>query len=189
MTAALAHLRQQLMSNRTVLCTGNPDNPDLLAHGFRQIYPDATFIHKSNGWDLTDQSADNKTRLQELFSKHNTFINASFIAPFVQSYLLELCAQSVKHCDVFNIGSTHEYDGRGYKDYAESKLDLRNKSLVLNTYRFRTHHIILGGIKRQHQTETDSWLSINDICNMVPWLINQKFLVPLICLDQPKQAW
>jgi len=189
MTIALERLRQQLMSDRKVLCTGNPNNPELLAHGFQKIFPEATFIYKSNGWDFTDQSADFTQRLKELFLKHNTFINASFVAPFVQSYLLELCAQSVKHCDVFNIGSTHEYDGLGYKEYTESKLDLRSKSLLLNTYRFKTHHIILGGIKRQQRTDTVDWLSIDDICNIVPWLMNQQFAVPIICLDQPKKAW
>ncbi len=144
----LAQLREKLMSNRKVICTGNPSDPSTLASGFKKIFPDATFIHRSAGWDLTDQSTESRTKLKELFSQHNTFINASYIAPHVQSYLLEVCDQSVKFCDVFNIGSTHEYDNLGRADYTQSKLDLRDKSLQLNTYRFRTHHIMVGRIKK-----------------------------------------
>ena len=189
MNDSLAHVRQTLMSNQKVLCTGNPDNPSLLAHGFRKIFPDATFIHKTNGWNLTDQSTDNTQRLREIFLKHNTFINASYIGPSVQSYLLEVCAENVKYCDVFNIGSTNEYDGLGSAEYVESKLALRTRSLQLNSYRFKTHHIMLGGIDRQQSPDTVDWLTIDEICNIVPWILCQKFEVPLICLDQPKQLW
>jgi hypothetical protein len=186
---SLEQVRQKVMSTQKVLCTGNPNNPSLLAHGFQKIFPDATFIHKSNGWNLLDQSSDNTQRLQEVFSKHNTFINASYIAPCVQSYLLEVCAASVKYCNVFNIGSTNEYDGLGSSEYVGSKLNLRTKSLQLNSYRFKTHHIMLGGIDRQQSPDTADWLSIDEICNIVPWILRQRFQVPLICLDQPKQPW
>jgi len=178
----VAALREKLMSNRKVICTGNPNNPATLASGIQKLFPTATFIHLSNGWDLRDQSADMQDRLKKLFSGHNTFINASFIAPYVQSFLLDMCNQSVKFCDVFNIGSTHEYDNLGPDNYKKSKIDLRNKSLELNTYRFQTHHVILGKIG-------GVGLDIATICNIIPWIINQPFKVPLICIDQPKIPW
>jgi hypothetical protein len=185
----IAQLREKLMLNRTVLCTGNPSNPSTLASGFKKIFPHITFIHRDAGWDLTDQSPASKERLKKLFAQHNTFINASYIAPYVQSYLLETCNQSVKHCDVFNIGSTHEYDGIGSLEYQQSKLDLRNKSLQLNTYRFQTHHVILGGIQKEHSSGTIDWLEIPTICNLITWIIEQPFDIPMICIDQPKTPW
>jgi hypothetical protein len=185
----IAHLREKLMSDRTVLCTGNPANPMALASGFIKIFPKITFIHRSAGWDLTDQSTEAKAKLKEVFSRHNTFINASYIAPNVQSYLLELCNQSVKFCDVFNMGSTHEYDNLGRNEYKQSKLDLRDKSLQLNSYRFRTHHIMLGGIKKESDPSTENWLDIADICSLIPWITGQPFDVPLICIDQFKSPW
>jgi len=177
------------MSNRKVICTGNPDRISTLASGFKKLFPTATFMHLSSGWDLTDHSQESQEKLQKIFSQHNTFINASYIAPNVQSYLLETCNQSVKFCDVFNIGSTHEYDGLGNLEYQQSKLDLRNKSLQLNTYRFRTHHIILGGIRKVSVPDTENWIDIPNICNLIPWILEQPFEVPIICIDQPKAPW
>lgn len=185
----LAALRTKLMSDRKIICTGNPNRSSTLASGFKKIFPEITFIHLGTGWDLTDQSLEAQQSLKELFSKHNTFINASYIAPYVQSYLLDICNQSVKFHDVFNIGSTHEYDGFGSIEYQQSKLDLRNKSLQLNTYRFRTHHIALGKIRKESDSDTTDCLDISTICNIVPWIISQPFAVPFICIDQPKGAW
>jgi len=189
----IASLRQKLMSDRKILCTGNPNNLQTLASGFKKIFPNITFIHRTAGWDLTDQSVESQEKLKTLFSKHNTFINASYIGPGVQSRLLEICNQSVKHCDVFNIGSTHEYDGLGSVEYQQSKLDLRNKSLMLNTYRFQTHHIILGQINKNETLGNNSTMqnaiNIDTICNTIPWIIKQPFRVPLICIDQNKTPW
>lgn len=184
----LSSLRETLMATRKVVCTGNPNNPNTLAHGIKKIFPTTTFIHASAGWDLTDQSADAQEKLKHLFSRHNTFINASYIAPYVQSFLLDLCNQSVKFCDVFNIGSTHEFDG-GLIEYQQSKLNLRNKSLQLNSYKFQTQHIICGGISNTTNPETIDYLSIDNICNLIPWIIKQPFKVPLICIDHPKLPW
>jgi len=176
-------IRTKIMQPRKIVCTGNPDDPTKLASGFKKLFPDAAFIHRSNGWNLTDHSLIAQTKLKELFSKHNTFINASYIAPGVQEFLLDVYNQSVKIGDVFNIGSTHEYDELGKPEYTKSKLDLRNKSLRLNTYRFQTHHIILG------QIHGDEGLGIDTICDIVPWIMYQSFKVPLICVDHPKAPW
>jgi hypothetical protein len=90
---------------------------------------------------------------------------------------------------VFNIGSTHEYDNLGLSDYIQSKLDLRNKSLQLNTYRFRTHHVMVGRIKKISDPESNDGLDIPTICNTIPWIMQQSFNVPLICIDQRKTPW
>lgn len=189
----LAEMRHRLMLNRKVLCTGNPDNPSTLASGFKKIFSNITFLYKGAGWDLTDQSEYTKHKLKLLFSQHNTFINASYIGPGVQLDLLNLCNQSVKHCDVFNIGSTHEYDNLGSAEYQQSKLELQRQSLKLNSYRFRTHHIILGQICKKLNSTVDladsNGLNIDLICSIIPWIIQQPFNVPLICIDQPKMPW
>jgi len=182
-------LRKKLMSNRKVICTGNPNNANTLASGIKILFPDTTFVHQSNGWDLKDRSEFFQKKLKNLFENHNTFINASYIGPGVQSYLLELCHQSVTFCDVFNIGSTHEYDGLGSVEYQQSKLNLRHDSLRLNSYRFQTHHIVLGGIKMQSKPETQDWLDISTICEVIPWILAQPFKIPLIAIDQPKAPW
>lgn len=181
--------RQQAMAHRRVLCTGNPDDPTTLASGVRKLYPDATFIHRSTGWDLTDMSDAAVERLKAIFAQHNTFINASYIAPGVQQKLLEICSQSVKFCDVVNIGSTNEYDGLGSAEYSQSKISLRECSLKLNTFRFKTHHIVLGGINKTQDPTTADWLTIDTICSTIPWILAQPFNVPILAVDQFKAPW
>ena len=171
------------MSERKVLCTGNPDKTGNIAHGVRKIWPNATFISKSSGWDFKQLDEE---KLSEVFKKHNTFINCSYVAPGIQKKLLDICHGSVKFCDVVNIGSTHELTGEGSGGYSESKNALKNASLEYNTFRFQTTHIILGGIKVAEHPE---WLTVEEIAETIQWCIIQRFKVPLISIIQPKQAW
>jgi hypothetical protein len=176
----LDSIRQKVFSDRKVICTGNPDQEGTIANAVKTLFPNATFIHLTNGWDLT--RLENDVRLTKIFGEHNTFINASYIGPYVQNRLLDVCRASVKFCDVFNIGSTHEYDGLGTEEYKQSKLDLRNKSLAYNTFRFKTHHIIVGLIG-------SNGLTVDQIVSIITWIINQEYNIPLIAIDQPKDPW
>jgi hypothetical protein len=176
----VGEIRQRYFAKRKVICTGNPNKQGTIASAIKTLFPDTVFLHLSNGWDLTDRNLDDK--LMDVFAKHNTFINASYIAPDVQNRLLELCKNSVKFCDVFNIGSTHEYDGLGTEEYKQSKLLLRENSLILNTFRFKTHHIIVG--KLSHRD-----ISVEQIADLIYWIMQQKFEVPIIAIDQSKQSW
>jgi hypothetical protein len=182
----LIELRQKLMSNRKVICTGNPDNSFTIAHGIRKLYPDATFLHRSNGWNLTDTSLESNIKQQ--FAGHNTFINASYIGPGVQCRLLELCNQSVKFCDVINIGSTHEYDKLESTCYQESKLNLRNLSLSLNTFRFKTCHLILGHLNTSIEAHARQ-IKIDTVCNTISWIFEQSFDVTMMSIDSKKAPW
>lgn len=183
----ILELKTTLMLNKKVLCTGNPSRPYTIASGIKKIYPNATFIHQSNGWNLKDNNQI--TELKSLFSKHNIFINASYIAPFVQSTLLEICNQSVKFCNVFNIGSTHEYDGEGTPEYIQSKLHLRDLGLKFNSFRFNTHHLILGHIEDQNTQGFYSRISIDTVCETIQWIEQQHFKIPIMAIDNPKKPW
>lgn len=180
-------LRHRVMSTRTVICTGNPDAPYSIASGVKKLYPNATFIHKSNGYDLTDESQYDT--ISALFKKHNTFINASYVSPYTQTKLLELYNRSVKFADVFNIGSAYEYMDGGDDVYRQSKLNLREVSLNLNTFRFKTCHVIVGGIKQSDAEEFSKWLDVDEICQVIDWVTNQRFGVPIISMEQPKKSW
>lgn len=185
-TQALELLRRKFMAERRVLCTGNPDRKYSIAQGVKKLYPNATFIHKSNGWDLTDPGCE--SAVKQLFKQHNLFINASYIAPGVQTRLLEWCSQTSKYCDVVNIGSTHEYDGGGDKDYQDSKKNLRDLSLSLNTYRFKTCHLILGHLSTSDDSSARQ-LSIDSVCKMIPWVFEQPFEIPILAIDNKKDPW
>jgi len=181
--------RQQLMSNRQVVCTGNPLRPGTLASGFVKIFPNAIFLCRSTGWDLSNIDEACKARLSEVFSTCNTFLNCSYVAPEVQTTLLESCYNSVKFCDVINIGSTNEYDGLGSKNYQAAKVNLRTKSLQLNSFRFNTCHLIVGGIKNDSSDLKSTWLDIDLICNTAVEIWNRPYLTPIMAMDQHKEPW
>jgi NADP-dependent 3-hydroxy acid dehydrogenase YdfG len=187
----LKKIRTQYFSSRKVICTGNPLKENTIASGIKKLYPEATFLCRSTGWDLQNLTPDKISQLKSQFKQHNTFINASYIAPGVQTSLLELCNQSAKHYEVVNIGSTHEYDGLGHEIYTQSKNLLREKSLSLNTFRFETHHVVVGGIKKHDTPNAQHWISIDEICQTIQWVIGQdhRLKIPMIVIDQPKQPW
>lgn len=185
----LINARAKLMLNRRVICTGNPDRVGTLAHGFRKIFPEAVFLCTSTGYDLNDHSQSMIDRLQKAFTGCNTFLNCSYIAPGVQPWLLQVCHDSLKFCDVVNIGSTHEYDGLGHQSYQRSKLDLRALSLRLDTFRFRTYHVILGGIKNDNTEVKKNWLDIDLICHEIVSLWTKPYHQPIVSMDQNKAPW
>ena len=175
----MTNIRDIVMSKRYVLCTGNPDK-NTIASGIRQVFPNTTFIHKSNGYNLEDMSEQDILQVKECMKKHNCFINASYISPNTQLTLLNLYFESVKMGEVFNVGSTHEYDNLGGEEYKKSKLTLRNRSLELNNYRINTTHVIVGTINL-----------ITPVCiaNIILWITQQDIKIPIIGIDQEKGAW
>tara|TARA_A100001011_G_C14293721_1_gene837406 strand:+ start:1941 stop:2513 length:573 start_codon:yes stop_codon:yes gene_type:complete len=179
-------LRNHSMKKRKVLCTGNPDSKGTIASGVREIWPDTTFIHFSNGFDFL-ALGDKEKELENLFKTHNTFINASYVGG-VQEKLLRLCNKNMTIGDVFNIGSTHEYDNLGDEDYAKNKIELRRISLELNSFRFQTCHIVMGGID-VGTPETAGWVKPVTIAETIKWITEQQIKIPIIGIDQPKQPW
>jgi|TARA_B100001094_G_scaffold233091_1_gene227975 hypothetical protein len=171
----MQQLRELVMSNRMVLCTGNPDRQGSIASGIREVFPNTTFIHRSNGYDLT------KVSIKDIMSKHNCFINTAYIEHGMQLKLLNDYFESVKIGEVFNIGSTHEYDNLSKdKDYAVNKIMLRNRSLELNNYRINSIHIVLG--------EKNKITPIR-VAKLIKWITEQEMKFPIIGFDHPKQAW
>ena len=90
--------------------------------------------------------------------------------------------------EVYNIGSTNEYDGLGPEKYKNNKLELRETSLKLNSFRFQTTHIVMGGIDTG-LPETADWIKPIKLVEMIKWMTEQKFKIPIIGIDQPKQPW
>lgn len=176
--------RDKFMSSRKVICTGDPSNPKHIASGIKKVWPDATFIYKSNGYDLDTE----QEKIKEQLSKHNTFINASYINSEAQVKLLEMCAEAMPIGDVYNIGSSHEYDNLGPEEYKNAKLKLRDKSLSLNSFRFQTCHIIVGGIDRGRE-DTKGWIEPIEIAELIKWTTTLRYKIPVIGIDQPKKPW
>jgi|TARA_R110000822_G_scaffold127113_1_gene262368 hypothetical protein len=183
----ILQVRNRVMQDRKVLCTGNPNRKGTIASGVREVWPNATFIHLSNGYDFWNLS-EKEHEIQTLFKTHNTFINASYVNG-VQTKLLDICSKNMIVGDAFNIGTTHEYDGLGSDSYKKNKLELRDKSLELNSFRLQTCHIVMGGVDTGIE-ESQNWVKPKKIAEMIKWVTEQDTIkIPIIGIDQPKQPW
>tara|TARA_B100000424_G_C22849404_1_gene453019 strand:+ start:127 stop:699 length:573 start_codon:yes stop_codon:yes gene_type:complete len=183
----ISKVRNRVMEKRKILCTGNPNKIGTIASGVKELWPDATFIHRSNGYDFWNLG-DKLEELKGLFKNHNTFINASYVDG-VQTKLLDICNLNMIVGDVFNIGSTNEYDNLSSEIYKNHKLALRELSLKLNTYRFQTCHIVMGGIDTGIEERKD-WIKPKKIAEVIKWIMEQEtFKIPIMGIDQPKQPW
>ena len=176
--------RNIIKKERKIICTGNPSDPKNIAHGVKKIFKNVTFVHKSMGIDLTKDI----DKFLSVLKNHNTFINASYISPNTQINLLSHAADNMKLGQIFNIGSTNEYDKLGETSYSDSKNKLKTKSLQLNNFRVQTTHIILGGIDIGTQ-QTNNWIKPIDVAELIFWITQQIHTIPLIALDQNKKPW
>jgi hypothetical protein len=89
-----------------ILITGNPDKG--LAKALSKIYPDATFVSRSNGYDLTTK--DGYKKLSDLVISHDIFINSSALWKFNQTMILDnvykKCVELKHPMRIISIGST-----------------------------------------------------------------------------------
>lgn len=189
MNDAIQKARTRMMADRKIICTGNPYRNGTLAHGFKKLFPNAVFLCRSTGWNLDNMNPVDLDRLRSVFQGCNTFLNCSYIKPGIQETLLDLCHDTLKFCDVINIGSTHEYDGSGDPEYRDSKINLRNKSLLLDSFRFSTCHLILGKLQNNDTSKNETVLDIDQVCKTIIWIWQQPFHVPIMTIDQKKAAW
>lgn len=182
----LSELRKLATSPQRILCTGNPDREYTIASAVRALYPAADFISSSTGYDLTGDLTEFKNKL----GSYNVLINASHIRPGTQLNILNACSDVWRYGHVINIGSSSEYNPDTYSspEYARAKLALRNRSLELNTYRFRTTHIVLGGLHTS-RPGTDSWLEVAQVADVIKWVLTADFNVPIIGVEPTQTPW
>ena len=73
--------------------------------------------------------------------------------------------------------------------YKKNKLELRDKSLELNSFRLQTCHIVMGGVDTGIE-ERQNWVKPKKIAEMIKWVTEQDTIkIPIIGIDQPKQPW
>lgn len=177
----LKQLRQRLVSQQNILCTGNPADEFTIASGIQKVFPHANFISRSNGWDLSGDL----TEFKQLIQKYTVFINASRIENGCQLRLLNAAAESLKYGHLVSIGSCTEYLTQ-QTDYSRAKLALQQRSLELYSYRLRTTHIVLGGLQDLNHPD---WLPAETLANTIKWVLEQPFDIPIIGVEPEKDPW
>jgi len=182
-----------------ILCTGNPDSSRNLAYTVKKHFPDAKFIHKSNGYDLLTEHG--LKLFQDEITNYDVFLNCSYIDINVQESLLKITFSKWfgRTGHVFNIGSVVEFMAQFHDPlvltkinadipYMNSKLNLKKASAILGSTDFKSTYIILGGFKDVADT-TDPRLDPTRILETIKWILNSKeFTVPIIGIVGPMKT-
>jgi hypothetical protein len=162
-----------------ILCTGNPK--DGIAKSLQTIYPNATFISRSNGYDLT--TPQGLAKFREILPNYDVFINHSQLVDDTQRVLLSCANELWMSGHVVNIGSVLEFKKWEFIEpaAAEEKRKLRDLSLELSTEFFKTTHLIVGGL----QSCNDDPLRIHTdrIAETIKWVLENENHIPLLYVD------
>ncbi len=170
------------MNNFKVLCTGNP-NKTGIAKEVAKIFPNATFVSLSSGYDLlTDEGQE---KFKKIINDFNVFINVSQLSNNTQEKLLRIAHNKGMKGHVFNIGSIAEYKRWEWYDtnYTNEKRQLREASLELCSQFFKTTHIVVGGFK-DSSNENPNRMDPSEIVKTIEYILNSKVNIPLIGIEK-----
>ena len=172
------------MKDLRVLCTGNPLDRGI-AMATKKVFPNAEFISRTNGFDLSFPNAKDEQKFREKLKDYNLFINNVFVRQGVQEYLLRIVREEWTEGHVFNIGSLDEHKKWAGNDlpYTLDKLKLRESSLELGNEVFKTTHIVVGGFQALTVGTTPTMDPIH-IANTIKWIAEAEFEVPIFAIEQ-----
>lgn len=178
-----------------VLITGNKEKG--LASALHDIWPMATFVSRSNGYDLTRD--DCWESVAQLALEHDVFINNSALWRFNQTMLLEKvykrCVDERHDIRIVCIGSTVDRGTKGSDwIYQQEKKALRSycKSLnLLSTWNGgpRVSLVSLGSLSNvQHKHPDRTCMPVTSAARFVRWVVEQppELVVNEVSID-PRQ--
>jgi len=163
-----------------ILITGNKNFG--IAKELFQLYPDATFVSRSTGIDLTSQVGQSK--LADLSLEHDIFINCSALWKFNQTVLLEtvykICFNAKHDIHIINIGSTTDRvkNGKAWLYNAEKKA-LRDYSNTLGISGVwdrgpKISYISFGTLSNNQEKHPDRrTMNITQAAQYIKWIMDQ----------------
>lgn len=163
-----------------ILITGNKEKG--LAKELFKIYPNATFLSRSSGFDLNDKETQEK--VSELALNYDIFINNSALYRFNQTNLLHSVFKVSKEANhnihIVNIGSTVDRYSKGTDWlYAAEKKALQYFSDSLSKMSVwqkapRVTLISFGSLSNVQEKHPDrACMDIYEAATYVKWLIDQ----------------
>ena len=172
------------MKSFKVLCTGNPLDRGI-AMAVKKVFPDADFISRTNGFDLTFPNSGDEQRFRDKIKGYNVFINNAHIQRGTQEKLLRIVREHWSEAHVFSIGSLDEHNKWTGPDmeYANEKRQLREASLELGDESFKTTHIVVGGFQALTKG-SDICMDPIHIAKTIEWILEADFEVPLIAIEK-----
>ena len=163
-----------------MLITGNKNFG--LAKELYKIFPDAEFVSRSNGYDLT--LLESQLSCAQLALKHPTFINVSALWKFNQTLLLDqvykLCLEKKHNIHIICIGSTTDRvkNGKVWLYNAEKKA-LRDYCNTLSLSSVwgnspKVTYVSFGTLSNnQHKHPDRRCIDINKAANYIKWIVDQ----------------
>lgn len=167
-----------------ILCTGNPEHIGI-AQEIKKIFPDADFISRSNGYDLSTPEGIDK--LKEILKNYNVFINNAHIGRNVQSLILSIIRTEWTMGHVFNIGTIDEYKKwlpANPENYKEAN-ELKELGLLLTDENFKVTHMTVGAFKSSSKPQGIKYgMDPKHIALTINWVLNADFQIPVIGVEQ-----
>jgi len=163
-----------------ILITGNPTKG--LAGSLHALWPNATFVSRSNGWDLTKSNLIEN--LARMCIEYDVFINNSALWKFHQTLVLETvykAAKLAKHdLKIVCIGSTTDRTTKGSDWlYQQEKKALRSYCNSLNITGVwsggpTVSYISFGTLSNNQSKHPDrTCMDIDLAASYVKWVVDQ----------------
>lgn len=165
-----------------LLVTGNPSYG--LAKSLANLYPDATFISRSNGYDLT--SKDGIQKLENIIRDYNVFINSSALWKFNQTLVLESvykkCVEEKHDIRIICIGSTTDRVKKAtswlYNAEKKALRDYANSLSLMGVWQGgpKVSLISFGSLSNvQDKHPERKCLEISRAANYIKWILDQPY--------------
>jgi NADP-dependent 3-hydroxy acid dehydrogenase YdfG len=163
-----------------ILITGNPEKG--LALSLSKLYPDATFVSRSNGYDLTTK--DGYKKLADQITEFDVFVNSSALWKFNQTLVLDAvykkCVEVKHDIHIVNIGSTTDrvMKATSWMYNAEKKAlrDYCNSLSLTHVWEGgpKVSLISLGSLSNVQEKHPDRvCLDIDRAATYIKWIIDQ----------------
>jgi hypothetical protein len=163
-----------------ILITGNPNSG--LAKSMYSLWPDAVFVSRLNGWDLTDDSR--KRDLGQKLLNYDVFINNSALWKYHQVLLLKEVYSAAKLANhplrIICIGSTTDRTSKGndwlYHHEKKALRDYCNSLSLIGTWVGgpRVTLCSFGTLSNNQQKHPDrTCMDIQDAALYVKWIVDQ----------------
>jgi len=163
-----------------VLVSGNPNKG--VAQSIAKLYPDATFVYKSAGCDLT--SHEGQSEFANMALRHDVIIINAALWKFQQVVLLDIVHKTLveheKQAHIVCIGSTTDRVKKGtmwlYNADKKALRDYSNSLSILGVWdrKPRVSYISFGTLSNnQHKHPDRKCLDIDLAASYIKWIIDQ----------------
>jgi hypothetical protein len=163
-----------------ILVTGNPNKG--LAAEISKLYPDATFVSRATGFDLTTK--DGYKKVMDMVTEYDVFINSSALWKFNQTLLLDAvykrCYETKHPIRIICIGSTTDRVAKGgnwlYNAEKKALRDYCNSLGITGVWEGgpRVTLVSFGSLSNVQEKHPDrKCLDISTAASYIKWVVEQ----------------